>query len=248
MSTYKRCPHCGTTFEGRANKVYCSAACKLRVFRQQQAEPTTDAVAPGPPRSEVIIAGRTASRNPPRDTAALRYQAQLRKAELAHELEMEKLRLAAQEKVREHELRLLVPPAPPAPPVLSLEVQRQQQQAAREAQEKQQRDRELIAGYGRVTEEFLDAEGCALPAQEFEALLDTVREHETALRKHSGVKDPTHPVRACLEHLDQMKDVLQGVLGDLAEQGPSLFGPRLSGFTLKKGWRHELRNSLLDLA
>ena len=86
------------------------------------------------------------------------------------------------------------------------------------------------------------------PASKFEALLDAVRKHDTALRKHSGAKDPAHPVRAYLEHLDQMQSVLREVLLDLAEQGPALFGQRLSAFNLKKTWRRELRDTLLELA
>lgn len=247
MVPHKTCPHCGTSFEGRANKLYCSSTCKLKAFRQQQTEALTTEPNPATVRSEFTGIRQPIPRGQ-RDNAALRYQAQVRRAELAHELEMEKLRLDAQERAREHELRLRPIPAPLVVQLPSLEEQRQVAQATREEQERIQRDKELDAEYGRLTEEFLDLEGQELAARLFDKLLAVIKKHEGVYRKHSGVKDSTHPARARLENLHQMQRALRELLDDIATQGSSLFGPRLSSFKLKKAWRSELRNSLLDLA
>ena len=45
--TVKICPHCGTSFEGRANRAYCSTSCKSAInnFRIAERDKTANDVA-----------------------------------------------------------------------------------------------------------------------------------------------------------------------------------------------------------
>ncbi len=79
----KKCPQCGTEFEGRSNRLYCSDSCKMRSFNQQKS--TVD-ITPTAIRQKQV----TSPVEPSISTAKL-------------ELETTRLHLAADEKKRQFE-------------------------------------------------------------------------------------------------------------------------------------------------
>ena len=109
MPNTKKCPHCGNTFEGRANKIYCSNKCKMAAFQQDKAQ---DA----PPKVEVsgtpLLTGNPLSNFRTKDKPQtenkeqiLKLQIELRKLELAHQKEIALLQAQDRERERNFELK-----------------------------------------------------------------------------------------------------------------------------------------------
>jgi hypothetical protein len=108
MSNTKKCPHCGNTFEGRANKIYCSNKCKMAAFQQDKAQ---DA----PPKVEVsepLLMGNPLPHFRPKDKPQtenkeqiLKLEIELRRLELAHQKEIALLQAQDRERERNFELK-----------------------------------------------------------------------------------------------------------------------------------------------
>ena len=109
MNHTKKCPHCGNTFEGRANKIYCSNKCKMAAFQQDKAQ---DA----PPKTEFsgtpLLTGNPLPHFRPKDKPQtenkeqiLKLQIELRKLELAHQKEIALLQAQDRERERNFELK-----------------------------------------------------------------------------------------------------------------------------------------------
>lgn len=98
MKNTKECPECGTTFEGRSNKVYCSDKCKITAFRNAQSQDLE------PEEEEINFLEKPKKISSKESPSYMTLQLELRKLELAHAREMAEMELREKEKERQYEL------------------------------------------------------------------------------------------------------------------------------------------------
>lgn len=98
MKNTKECPECGTTFEGRSNKVYCSDKCKITAFRNAQSQDLE------PEEEEINFLEKPKKISSKESPSDMTLQLELRKLELAHAREMAEMELREKEKERQFEM------------------------------------------------------------------------------------------------------------------------------------------------
>lgn len=102
MLNQKQCLHCGTTFEGRSNRLYCSDACKQRAFQLNQQATTSQSVT-GQLEQKTGI-DRKLPKGFRNDTASVKAEVELARLKFASEEKLKVLEAEERQRERQHEL------------------------------------------------------------------------------------------------------------------------------------------------
>ena len=93
----KKCPQCGTTFEGRSNRLYCSDSCKQSAFQQNQQNASYHQER----KPETRLNRQMRVRN---DAASAKAEVEIARLRFANEEKLKALDAKERHRERQHEL------------------------------------------------------------------------------------------------------------------------------------------------